>query len=485
MGHAEAQRAQTGLVRACDVVYGVTCVAMALLATREAAVGLTGPGMPIALWGMVAGNLAWSRLTVHHDRVRSDFLRALVFLPFTAYMYGAQASGVFGQFWLPAFMQSVAVCLSLGIGTRRLRASLAIAVVYACAVALAGGLAPESFHDAIGVWLGATILSIVAVQLGRTLVDATEQRDEAQQQRARSEVTLGQLTERTAELTRAIEDLHREMERRVQLEAELAHAQKLESVGRLAAGIAHEINTPVQFVGASLHFMREGMRDLLSLAQQTVRAPDDEIDLPYLAEELPKAIDRAEDGLGRVAKIVRSMNIFAHPDTDAIVPADLNRAIEAAVVIAHNEYRYVADVELDFDRGLPLVSCCVGEVSQAVLNIVINAAHAIGDARAPGSSARGRICVRTRQALGHAVIEVADDGPGIPASARGRLFDPFFTTKPVGRGTGQGLTIAHAVAEKHGGQLTFETELGAGTTFFLRLPLAGRAAGVAVVAAAA
>jgi PAS domain S-box-containing protein len=290
--------------------------------------------------------------------------------------------------------------------------------------------------------------------------------------------------------------------RRKKLEVELRQAQKLESVGRLAAGVAHEINTPVQFVSDNMHFLRSGIDDLagvvikyrelhhavsgggplLELAAVAEQAEHD-ADLEYLLENMPTAVDRVLEGLERVATIVRSMKEFAHPDLKEMSAVDLNQAIQSTLVIARHEYKYVADVETDLG-DLPRVTCHPGDVNQAILNIVVNAAHAIGDVVA-GTAARGRITIRTRREGSWAEVRITDTGGGIPEDIRDRIFDPFFTTKEVGRGSGQGLAISRAVIlEKHGGTLTFETEMGVGTTFVIRLPVDGRAGDVAIEDAA-
>ncbi len=275
------------------------------------------------------------------------------------------------------------------------------------------------------------------------------------------------------------------------LENDLAQAQKLESVGRLAAGVAHEINTPVQFVSDSVHFVREAMDDLAGIvdkyrdlrnatqngtgveaAAKAAEDAEDEADLDYILENAPVALDRARDGLGRVAAIVRSMKEFAHPDRKEMAQADINQAISSTLIIAANEYKYVAEVETQFAE-LPLVNCYAGEINQVVLNLIVNAAHAIADV-VKGTPDKGRIKVTTRVLDGSIEIAIGDTGKGIPVEVRSRIFDPFFTTKEVGKGTGQGLAIAHAVVvDKHGGALHFETEVGKGTTFFIRLPIGG------------
>jgi PAS domain S-box-containing protein len=278
-------------------------------------------------------------------------------------------------------------------------------------------------------------------------------------------------------------------ERRV-LEMQLVHAQKLESIGQLAAGIAHEINTPTQFVGDNTRFLHEAFRDLRKLLDRYAEVAEAcrggpvppellarmdatarEIDLPYLAEEIPKAIDQSLEGVARVAKIVRAMKDFSHPGGEEKKAVDLNKAIESTITVARNEWKYVAEMVTDFDPALPPVPCLAGDVNQVILNLIINAAHAIADVVA-GTDAKGQITVGTRRGRGWVEVRVSDTGTGIPEAVRPKIFEPFFTTKEVGKGTGQGLAIARSVVvEKHGGSITFETEVGKGTTFVIRLPL--------------
>lgn len=266
-------------------------------------------------------------------------------------------------------------------------------------------------------------------------------------------------------------------------------SQKLESVGRLAAGIAHEINTPVQFVSDSVDFIDDAIRDLTRLvgiyhdklvaaAGGSTALPstgelaelERDADLEFLLTELPNAIQTSREGLTRVATIVRSMKEFAHPDQPEKSNADLNRSIESTLGIARNEYKYVADLETEFGN-LPPVPCYVGEFNQAVLNILVDAAQAIGD-MVEGTEQRGIIRVRTRAVDHWAEVVIEDSGPGIPEAIRDRIFDHFFTTKAVGHGTGQGLAIARAIiVDKHKGELSFTTEVGKGTAFAIRLPL--------------
>ncbi len=307
-----------------------------------------------------------------------------------------------------------------------------------------------------------------------------------------------ELEERVRLRTRALEStvsrLQAEINERNRVELQLRHAQKMESIGQLAAGIAHEINTPTQYLGDNLRFALDAFSEiqrmlthydrLLACAQTgsvpadltaTVRSATVEAELHYLTEEIPKALRQSLEGVERVSRIVRAMKEFAHPGTTEKIPVDLARAIESTVTVARNEWKHVANLITDFDRRLPPVHCLPGELNQVVLNLVINAAHAIGDAEAKGPDGKGTIWVSTRRDGDWAEVRVRDTGTGIPESARARVFDPFFTTKSIGKGSGQGLAIAHAViVDKHGGSIHFETELGKGTTFVLRLPLRAR-----------
>ena len=284
------------------------------------------------------------------------------------------------------------------------------------------------------------------------------------------------------------------IDERKQLEIDLRHAQKLESVGQLAAGVAHEINTPIQFVGDSLVFLTEAMEDYQALqdAHQAVikaaaikgvataeigriKEVAEEIDLEFLLEEVPAAVGRAKDGVARVATIVRAMKEFAHPGTAEKAPMDLNRVIETTLTVANSEFKYVAELETDLAE-LPSVMCIVGDINQVVLNLVVNAAHAIEE-RKQSDPAPGLIRVATSIDGDHVVIEVQDNGTGIPDEVKKKVFDPFFTTKEVGKGTGQGLALAHRiVVERHGGELRVLTPEDGGTTFMIRLPIAEEAA---------
>ena len=271
---------------------------------------------------------------------------------------------------------------------------------------------------------------------------------------------------------------------------ELKQAQKLETVGRLASGIAHEINTPIQFIGDSIAFIGDAVADLgkvfvkyaeahaLGFPQALMREVDAtaaEVDMPFLMTELPGAVARSHEGLQRVATIVRAMKEFAHPDQTEQAPVDLASNIKSTIAISRNEYKYVADVETELG-DLPLVTCHAGELNQVFLNLIVNAAHAIGDV-VGNTGARGKITIRAWADGDDAVISVSDTGCGIPVAIRAKIFDPFFTTKAVGKGTGQGLAIAQAVVEqKHGSRISVTSEVGVGTTFVIRIPIGGHTA---------
>jgi signal transduction histidine kinase len=276
------------------------------------------------------------------------------------------------------------------------------------------------------------------------------------------------------------------------MQSERRQSQQLEAVGQLAAGIAHEINTPIQYVGDSVGYLDEAFQGLVALVVAYRKLlndlpPDARIaaqlrnileletaaDIDYAVEQIPAAIERTRDGARQVASIVRATKEFAHPDSREKVAIDLNQAVTSTLVVARNEYKYVADVDTRLG-DLPLVPCLPGEINQVILNLVVNAAHAIADAKKPE---RGRITLSTRSEGGWVTLAVADTGGGIPSAISTRIFEPFFTTKEVGRGTGQGLAIArNIIVDKHGGSIDFDSEMGLGTTFYVRLPLASEPA---------
>jgi signal transduction histidine kinase len=275
------------------------------------------------------------------------------------------------------------------------------------------------------------------------------------------------------------------------MEVQLRHAQKMESIGQLAAGIAHEINTPTQYIGDNTRFVQDAFGDITRLVTEydklfrsaeagavtaelldAVKSAAGLADMAYLSVEIPKAIQQSLDGVSRVTHIVRAMKEFSHPGTTEKTPVDLAKAIQSTVTVASNEWKYVADLVTDFDPALPPVSCLPGEFNQVVLNLIVNASHAIADVVGDAGNGKGTLTVSTRRDGDWAEVRIRDTGTGIPEAAREKVFDPFFTTKSVGKGTGQGLAIAHnVIVEKHGGTITFETETGKGTLFIIRVPI--------------
>ena len=297
------------------------------------------------------------------------------------------------------------------------------------------------------------------------------------------------LLEKTRLLTKVNVELKHEMEGRRVLELQLLQAQKLESIGQLAAGVAHELNTPIQYVGDNCRFLDDSFRSIKNILEkyaelleavkdhrsvpETVEAIDQltsTLDLEFLAAEIPNAIEQSIDGVDRVAQIVRAMKEFSHPGSRQKAPVDLNHAIQSTLIVCRNEYKYVALLETDLAPDLPPVFCLAGEINQVFLNLVINASHALKDAHPDGG---GLIRVSTHLVGDSVEVHVSDNGTGIPAAIRDRIFEPFFTTKDVGKGSGQGLALARNVAvNKHNGSLTFETQEKIGTTFILKIPFA-------------
>ena len=278
---------------------------------------------------------------------------------------------------------------------------------------------------------------------------------------------------------------------RRKMQTQLQQAHKMEAIGQLAAGIAHEINTPVQFVGDNTRFFQEAFDDLIqiikkqqealvaaksnSLTEKLIQNTEElieEMDFEYLEKEIPVAIEHSLKGVKRIAKIVQAMKIFAHPGMVAKEPVDINKEIEKTVTITRNEWKYVADLKTDFDESLPPVLCFRAEFNQAILNLIVNAAHAIAEVNKGNNSQKGTIHISTTYEGDQAKICIGDTGAGIPEKIRHKIFDLFFTTKEPGKGTGQGLAISHSViVEKHKGTLTLETQEGKGTTFIIGLPM--------------
>ncbi len=282
------------------------------------------------------------------------------------------------------------------------------------------------------------------------------------------------------DLKRAKVELEREIEHRTNLEEELRLAQKLESIGQLAAGIAHEINTPMQYIGDNISFLGKAFSQLLSIvdAQQEAlnehlagwKAPND-AKLAFVRKRVPKAIRSAEEGVAIVSRIVRAMKDMSHTDGEEMSSLDVNSAVNTAVTVSKGEWKYVATIDTNLDERIPEIMGYPGELKQVLINMIVNAAHAIEEAKREG----GRIQITTSSTDAVVEVTITDNGAGIPPEIRHRIFDHFFTTKDVGKGTGQGLSLAHrVVTQRHSGELSLESEVGVGTTFRIRLPLLAR-----------
>ncbi|WP_369937925.1 sensor histidine kinase [Xanthomonas tesorieronis] len=298
---------------------------------------------------------------------------------------------------------------------------------------------------------------------------------------------------KTQELSRERQELEHALADLGKAQVALLQAQKMESIGQLAAGIAHEINTPAQYVRDNVAFVCKAKQILdrvfdmtfaivdaaraQGVAPELVAALDAQVTsskFQYLRKQTPEALQQSLEGLDRITKIVSAMKTFSHPSAGEKEPVDLRELVATTITVARNEWKYVAEIETDFAADVPLVPCLRDEIGQVLLNLVVNAAHAIGDTLVPGEREQGRIRIVLRRAGdSHVDLCVSDDGPGIPEAIRSKVFDPFFTTKPVGKGTGQGLAIAYStVVEKHQGRIFFDPSPDQrGTTFVVRLPL--------------
>ena len=293
------------------------------------------------------------------------------------------------------------------------------------------------------------------------------------------------LQQQGEELKRALRDLQL-------TQARLLQAQKLESVGQLAAGIAHEINSPVQFIGSNTAFLEDSFVEVKHLIDALLKllptraqgaagteANRDaenllaEIDWNYLEKEIPLAIEQSKEGIRRISTIVQAMKEFSHPGNKEKAFYDLHKILETTITVASNEWKYCAEIVTQLDPDFPMVCCLADEIGQVFLNILINAAHAIAD-KITDSTEKGVITISTHRYPEHVEICIEDTGDGIPENIRDRVFDPFFTTKQVGKGTGQGLAISHdVITNKHDGALSLTSETGKGTVFTIILPIKG------------
>lgn len=286
--------------------------------------------------------------------------------------------------------------------------------------------------------------------------------------------------------------LYEDFTEKVLLERDLRQAQKLEAIGQLAAGIAHEINTPVQYIGDNMSFLQDSFEDITTVLKTydqlwgdlraKGRIPEDmhlqmtecleDADIEYLYEEIPVTMSQSQDGVRRVDKIVKAMKDFSHPGEEDKIHADINNILKSTIIVCRNEWKYVAEVETDFASDLPMVPCYSNDLSQTFLNLIVNGAHAIADVTEDGKQGRGKISITSKFAEDRVIVWITDSGGGVPKEIQDKIFDPFFTTKKLGKGTGQGLSIARrAIVEKHQGNIFLEAEEGKGTTFIIEIPV--------------
>lgn len=296
---------------------------------------------------------------------------------------------------------------------------------------------------------------------------------------------------KTAELERERQELKTALESLRLAQAQLVQAQKMESIGQLAAGIAHEINTPTQYVSSNLDFIKSAATVLLDLVDKAAaacaRLPSELAALPefealgkdvggrrveFIRRQIPEALDQSLEGLRHIASIVAALKQFSHPSSGELEAVNILDVINTTATVARNEWKYVAELEVRPIGTLPQVPCIRDLVGQALLNLIVNAAHAIADTLQAGVKEKGRIVITAERVGRYMELRVTDDGTGVPEEIRGRIFDPFFTTKPVGKGTGQGLALVYAtIVDKHRGGIFCESVTGQGTTFVVRLPL--------------
>jgi|GEM_PF-776470 len=327
--------------------------------------------------------------------------------------------------------------------------------------------------------------AVEILQVAHALCEKWTLQQKARQRIADLEV---KVAERTRHLVASNRALQEALEQRDRMEEELRLAQKLEAIGQLAAGVAHEINTPIQYVGDNAEFLENAFAcatevlkawraageaddlDALRALREEARRTSARTRFADFAEEVPEACEQMQIGIEQVSEIVRALKEFSHPSSTDRMPADLNHCIETTLVVAKNEYKHLAELDVALGPGLDQVPCIVAEVNQVFLNLVVNAAHAIADARSPNAP-RGTIRIVSRREGNFAVVVIEDTGAGVPTAIQHRIFDPFFTTKEVGRGSGQGLAIANRIVRRHNGTLRLDTSYIHGARFVVRLPI--------------
>ncbi|WP_370263910.1 ATP-binding protein [Limnobacter sp.] len=264
------------------------------------------------------------------------------------------------------------------------------------------------------------------------------------------------------------------MQKLEEAQHQLLQSEKMASIGSLAAGVAHEINNPIGFVGSNLYTLRSYVKDLLALIECFKQAGQEaekieaahlfckELDLEYLQSDVIQLLDESQDGIARVRQIVQDLKDFSHVDHGEWVVCDLHKGLESTLNMVNNELKYKAVVEREYG-DLPEITCLASQINQIFMNLLVNAAHAI--------ERDGLIRIKTWVDDQRVCVSISDNGCGIPPENLSRIFDPFYTTKPVGKGTGLGLSLSYGIAKKHGGRIDVNSEMGVGTTFTLALPI--------------
>ena len=442
-----------------------------LLAGLPISMVLRNPGAKINQYVISAAQLAFSGLFIHltNGRIETHF-----------HVFGSMAFIAFYRDWkvlVPATLVTAVDHFARAIFWPESIFGIITAAPWR-AIEHAGWVIFENIFLAYSCVVGTKEINIIA-----------ERRADLEQANEKIEHTVQQ---RTLELEQAMISLNHEMDDRSKMEQQLAEAQKLESIGQLAAGIAHEINTPAQYVGDNTRFLKGEFVQILSVidsyaAQLDTSGPSisweersaqikeslKELDYDFIRDEIPQAIDQSIEGIEgieRISHIVKAMKEFSHPGKGTMEPANLNDAIESTATVCSNRWKYTADIEYSLDPAHDSVSCFLGEFNQVILNLIVNAADAI-ESNTALDGKKGHIFIETKSLEDSFQIRVCDNGGGIPDSVKAKIFDPFFTTKDVGKGTGQGLSISHdVIVNKHHGKLECESELGVGSTFTVTLP---------------
>ena len=461
-------RAWDGAASSPHIHIAGALVVGALLAGLPIWMVVRNPGAKLNQYVISSAQLAFSGLFIHlsNGRIETHF-----------HVFGSMAFLAFYRDWkvlLPATLVTAADHMARAVFWPESVFGILTAAPWR-ALEHAGWVLFENTFLAYSCILGSKEISLIASR--RAALEEANDRIERSVQ------------ERTEELEAALHSLSDEVEDRSRVEKKLAEAQKLESIGQLAAGIAHEINTPAQYVGDNTRFLKGEFDRLLKVvdsyaAQLDMSGPGlswqersdqiketlEELDFDFIREEIPQAIDQSLEGIERVSHIIKAMKDFSHPGKGSMEPANLNDAIRSTATVCTNRWKYTADIEYDLDPEHTAVPCFLGELNQVILNLIVNAADAIGSNEVL-EGRKGLIRVQTRTLEDAFQIRVSDNGGGMPEEVRAKIFDPFFTTKDVGKGTGQGLSISRdVIVNKHHGTLECETEQGVGSVFVISLP---------------